>query len=190
MTKRGYCRVSTTDQNLGRQLKALADYGVKEEHLYMEKISGASVERSEFERLLKELQEGDVVVVAELTRLSRSTSQLIAIGDEFSKKGIQLVSLKENIDTTTTSGRLMFGMLAVLAQFEREIIVERTKEGLAVAKDKGVKFGRPMIDSEKMDLAIELYMGRKYTVPEICRKTGVTKAPLYRELKKRQLTRA
>jgi len=187
MAKIGYARVSTTDQNLDRQTEALNKYGI--DKIYFEKKSGAKIDRVEFTKMIEELTKGDIVVVAELTRLSRSTAQLIAVGEGFKERGIQLVSLKENIDTTTPSGRLMFGMLAVLAQFEREIIVERTKEGLAVAKQKGVRMGRPPVNNDRMDLAVELWESGRYIVSEITRKTGVTKAPLYREINKRELTR-
>ncbi|MDF2612554.1 MAG: hypothetical protein K0S71_340 [Clostridia bacterium] len=187
MAKIGYARVSTIDQKLGRQTEILNKFEV--DKIYFEKVSGGKTNRPEFNKMMNELSQGDIVVVAELTRLSRSTSQLIAVCEEFKKREVQLISLKENIDTTTPSGRLMFGMLAVLAQFEREIIVERTKEGLAIAKQKGVRMGRPPVNNDRMDLAVELWASGRYTVSEITRKTGVTKAPLYREINRRELTR-
>lgn len=185
MTIYGYSRVSTLEQSHGRQFKALEDYGV--DKLFTEKISGAKKNRPEFDKMIKKLKEGDVVVVSELTRLSRSTSQLFKIAEDFQARGVQLVSIKEKIDSTSTTGRLMFGMLSVLAQFEREIIVERTKEGLAVAKANGVKMGRPKVDPDRMDLAVELYEGGNYIVSDIVRKTGISKATLYRELRNRGL---
>ena len=128
----GYARVSTSDQNLDRQQDALQKHGI--DKLYCEKLSGTKKSRPELDRLLKDLQEGDTVVIESLSRLGRSVKNLSELMEIFNEKNIRLVSLKETIDTTSSTGRLLFTILSSLAQFERDILVERTNEGLKAAR--------------------------------------------------------
>lgn len=179
--KIGYARVSTLDQNLNRQLDALNTYGC--EKIFQEKITGTKRERPELLKLLDFARTGDVIVVAELTRLSRSTKDLIAISETLNEKGIELISIKENIDTTSATGKAMFGMLAVMAQFERDLIAERTKEGLAAARARGKNGGRPRVmDSMKITMAKALYEDKNNTVTGICKQLGISRPTLYRYL--------
>ena len=115
--KIGYARVSTQDQNLDRQLDQFKEAGC--EKIFQEKITGTIKERPELEEMFKQLRKGDTVVISELTRLSRSTRDLLELSEKLKEKDVELVSLKEKIDTTTATGKAMFGMLAVMAQFER-----------------------------------------------------------------------
>lgn len=174
----GYARVSTNDQNLDRQIDSLKSYGC--EKIYQEKITGTKKERPELNLLLDFARTGDVVVISELTRMSRSTKDLISIAETLRGKSIELISLKEKIDTTTATGKAMFGMLAVIAQLERDLIAERTKEGLASARARGRIGGRPPKDDKSIQLALKMYNSKSCSVSEISRATGISSSTLYR----------
>ena len=180
----GYARVSTADQNLDRQIDALQQYGI--DLLFTEKMTGTKKHRPELDKLLERLSAGDVVAVESLSRLGRSTKDLLALIDRFEEQGVTLVSLKENIDTSTSTGRLLITVLSALAQFERDVIVERTNEGLKAARARGRKGGRPKVSEEKIKQAIKLYYTKEYTLAEIEQLTGVKKNTLYRRLKNEQ----
>lgn len=137
----GYARVSTEDQHLDAQITALEAAGA--ERIFAEKISGTKKTRSELDRMIEQLREADVVVVTKYDRLSRSLQELLSIVEAISTKGAGFRSLAEDIDTTTPAGRLVFHVFASIAQFERERISERTKEGLAAARKRGRVGGRP-----------------------------------------------
>jgi len=177
----GYARVSTKEQNLDRQLDQLEAAGV--DKIFSDKISGAKESRPELDKLLATLREGDTVIVCSYDRLARSSKQLFDLAERFEAAGVALVSLKEGKDKSTPQGRLFFAMCAAMAQFERELIKERQAEGIAAAKARGRKFGRPATDASKMEKAIKLYQNGGLSVSEICQSTGVSRAPLYRALK-------
>lgn len=178
----GYARVSTDKQCLDRQLDALNNYGVN--NIYCEKMTGTKKDRPELTEMISRLSEGDTVVIESLSRLGRSTRDLLDLMDLFNSKGVNLVSLKEQIDTTTPTGKCFFTIISAISQFERDLIVARTNEGLKAARARGRTGGRPKIDSEKLDRAIRLYKSEEYTVKEIEEMTGVKKATLYRYLEK------
>ena len=177
----GYARVSTEQQNLDRQLDMLQKYGV--DFIYNEKMTGTKRNRPELEKLLERLTEGDTVVVESLSRLGRSTKDLIWLMETFNSKGVNLVSLKESIDTTTSTGKLLFTLMSAIAQFERDLIADRTREGLNSARARGRKGGRPRTDSEKLRKAIKLYNTRQYSLAEIEDMTGVKRSTLYRGIR-------
>ena len=177
----GYARVSTEQQNLDRQLDMLQKYGV--DFLYNEKMTGTKRNRPELEKLLERLTEGDTVVVESLSRLGRSTKDLIWLMETFNSKGVNLVSLKESIDTTTSTGKLLFTLMSAIAQFERDVIADRTREGLNSARARGRKGGRPRTDSEKLRKAIKLYNTQQYSLAEIEDMTGVKRSTLYRGIR-------
>jgi DNA invertase Pin-like site-specific DNA recombinase len=137
----GYARVSTEEQHLDAQLSALEAAGA--ERIWSEKISGSKAQRPELKDLLKQLRPGDVVTVTKYDRLSRSLQDLLTIVEVIQKNGAGFRSLAEDIDTTTPAGRLVFHVFASIAQFERERISERTKEGLVAARKRGRIGGRP-----------------------------------------------
>lgn len=137
----GYARVSTEDQHLDAQLTALEAAGA--ERVFAEKISGSRRERPELERLINQLRPGDVIVVTKYDRLSRSLQDLLTLVDRIRAAGAGFRSLAEDIDTTTPAGRLVFHVFASIAQFERERIAERTREGLEAARRRGRVGGRP-----------------------------------------------
>lgn len=182
--KIGYARVSTDDQSLDLQLDALEAAGC--EKIFTEKASGMKDDRTELQRAIGNVRKGDVFIVYKLDRLARSTVKLINTLNEVQGLGAEFVSLSDKIDTTTAAGKAMFGMLAVFAEFERNIIVERTKAGLQAARARGRSGGRPQTDPKKLKQAITLYDSKEHTVAEIQELTSVNRGTLYRALKERK----
>ncbi len=179
----GYARVSTEAQNLDRQLDALEKYGI--DMIYNEKMTGTKKNRPELTKLLDRITEGDTVVVESLSRLGRSTKDLIELTETFQSKGVNLVSLKESIDTNSPTGKLLFTLMSAIAQFERDVIADRTREGLKSARARGRNGGRPKADAEQVRKAIKLYNTGQYSVKEIEELTGIKKSTLYRNLREK-----
>lgn len=175
--------MSTQDQNLDRQLDTLKEAGC--DKIYKEKITGTKKDRPELDKLLEDLRSGDTIIVSDLTRLSRSTKDLFNLVELIESKGAYIKSLKESwLDTTTPQGRLLFTFMAGISQFERDLISQRTQEGLASARARGRNGGRPPKDKKDIDVAIKMYNSRLHSVAEIEKTTGVSKATLYRYIKK------
>jgi len=147
MARIGYARVSTSQQTTARQDDALAELGV--DKLFVEKISAKNANRPELKKLLEYCREGDIVVVEDISRLARSTRDLLSIIDTMNQKHVGFVSLKENIDTTSPQGRFILTLFGALAELERDNILTRQREGIAAAKARGKKFGRPVMDFPK-----------------------------------------
>lgn len=185
--KFGYARVSTKEQSLDLQMDALKKAGCKE--IFREVVSGAKTERVELNRLLQKLRKGDVLIVWKLDRLGRSLKHLVLLVHELMEKGIGLQSLNDPIDTTTSQGRLVFNIFACLAEFERDVIRERTQAGLKAARARGRTGGRPKGLSEKAKrkaIAAEaLYKEGQLSVVEICQNLNISKATLYKYLRHR-----
>ena len=185
--KIGYARVSTFQQNLDLQLDALKKEGC--EKIYTEKASGAKAERPELQDLLDNLRKGDVVVVWKLDRLGRSLKHLVELVEQLTEKGVGLKSLNDPIDTSTSHGKLVFNIFASLAEFERDIIRERTMAGLSAARARGRVGGRPKglsEEAQKTAMAAEiLYKEQELSVADICKKLDISKSTLYRYLKTR-----
>lgn len=162
----GYARVSTKDQNLDGQHDALNSAGA--ERIFADTITGTARSRPKLDRLLQELRDGDVVVVTKYDRLARSLKDLLEIVDQIQTRGAGFRSLGEDIDTTTPAGRLVFHVFASIAQFERERIVERTKEGLEAARKRGRVGGRPPALSHAQKAEVKrMRDGEKRSIPEI-----------------------
>ena len=177
----GYARVSRDEQNLDLQIDALKAAGC--EKIYTDKIGGTTTEREGLDDLLSYIRPDDVLVVWRLDRLGRTLKKLILMIEDLANRDIAFMSLRESIDTTTSGGRLIFHVFGALAEFEREIISERTKAGLAAAKSRGRCGGRPrLMDQEKVRLARMLHNDKSITVGEICRSLGISKGTLYRNL--------
>lgn len=170
--KVGYARVSTHEQNLGAQLDKLTEEGVDPDDLFQEKVSATSKKRPQLQHALRQCRRGDVFVVWRLDRVARNLKQLLDIMQELTERGVGFVSLTERVDTTTPIGRLYVQLAGAFAEFERQLIVERTRAGVARAKERGVKFGRDLvIDLEYADYLVRT--GR--TVAEIAELCGVSK---------------
>ena len=179
----GYARVSTQDQNLNRQIDSLKAAGC--ERIYQEKITGTIKERPELEKLLDNIRSGDTIVISELTRLSRSTKDLFELVEQIHSNGADIRSLKESwLDTTTPQGKLMFTIFTGISQFERDLISQRTKEGLQSAKSRGRNGGRPVKDKQAIERALKLYNSGEYTIKDIESMSGVSKTTLYRYIQK------
>ncbi len=176
----GYARVSTTEQSLERQLQELQQ--ARAEEILQEKITGTKADRPELNRLLDKLRKDDIVLVSDLTRLSRSTKDLFSLVEQIQSKGAYIKSIKESwLDTTTPTGKLMFTFIAGISQFERDLISQRTKEGLAVARSRGKMGGRKQkLDSTKKETIYKLYQERKLSIMEICNMFSITKPTLYK----------
>ena len=183
--------VSSEDQNEERQKIALGKYNI--EKWFIDKKSGKNMDREDFQKMMLFIRNDsdDVVYVSELSRLARSTLDLYNIMEVFNAKGVQLVSDKESIDTSTPTGRAMFGFMAVMAQFERELIHERQAEGIAAAKAAGKHIGRPFrkYDKEEFDKLFKRYQERLITITDIGKKLGLSRATVYRliEVKKKEI---
>ena len=181
--KIGYARVSTADQNLDLQISALKNAGC--ERVYKEKKSSVA-ERPELEKMLKYLRPGDQVVVWKIDRLARSLKHLILLIEDFKKKKIEFMCLTNNIDTTTPMGLCFLSIVGAFAELERNLIIERTKAGLAAAREKGVKLGRrPGLTENQQAIkkaACDLYR-KGMTTNDICKSLKLSTATLYRYLR-------
>lgn len=183
--KIGYARVSTNDQNLDRQRDQLRNEGCG--RIYEEKQSGKDRERPELKRMLDSLREGDIVVVSDLTRVSRSVKDLFEIVEAIHVAGAEIKSLHEPwLDTTSPQGRLLFTIFSGISEFERELIRQRTLEGLESARARGHMGGRPMLDPKLVNRALKMYDKKTFTISEINESTGVSKSALYRYLRERE----
>jgi|SRR5579871_905172 len=177
----GYARVSTDDQNLEVQLQVLENAGCK--RIFQEKVSGAHRQRPELAKMLEHLREGDTAIVWKLDRLARSTRDLLEIADTIDKAGAGLKSLSEPwADTTSPAGRMVLTVFAGIAEFERELIRERTGAGRVAALKRGVRFGRPArLTAEQAALARRL-LDEGNSAKEVAKTFGVHKATIYRTL--------
>ncbi len=174
-----YVRVSTVEQNEARQIEALEKYGI--ERWYTEKISGKDANRPKLQEMLEYVREGDTIHIHDLSRLARSTADLLVIVDLLGKKGVHLVSNKENIDSSTPTGKLMLTMIGAINEFERTNILERTREGIAIAKREGVYKGRKPIDvPENWDEVVKIWRSGKITAREAMARLGLKPNTFYR----------
>lgn len=178
----GYARVSTNEQNLGLQKDALEKAGC--EKIYVEQASGSRSSRPELERAIEMLRKGDLLVVWRLDRLGRSLKHLIELVTELEESRIGFKSLTESMDTTTNNGKLIFHIFGALAEFERNLIRERTQAGLAAARARGRKGGRPFaLDDKKREMVVKLYNSKEHSVEEICQTMGISRPTLYNYLR-------
>jgi DNA invertase Pin-like site-specific DNA recombinase len=180
----GYARVSTDDQTLDLQLDALRWYGCEE--IYQEQASGKNASRQELENCLKALRTGDTLAVWRLDRLGRNLADLVRIVNDLEKRRVDFVSLTEQINTSTPSGKLVFHLFASLAEFERNLIRERTLAGLKSAKARGRNGGRPKkIAPKDLPMVQALMADKKTKVQDVADRFGVSRTTLYRAKKKK-----
>ncbi|MDO4033605.1 recombinase family protein [Clavibacter michiganensis] len=181
----GYTRVSTTSQDAQLQLDALVKDGVQKRDVFADVTSGsrAAIERPGMKKLLEYAEDGDTIVVWRIDRLGRSMLDVLSTVKMLRERGVQIRSISDGIDPATTSGRLMLGMLASLAEYERELIVERVNAGIAVARDNGTRFGRPLSDpaviADKLQIATDA-RARGRTAEDAAKLVGWSRATLYR----------
>ncbi|MBQ3794859.1 MAG: recombinase family protein [Butyrivibrio sp.] len=178
----GYVRVSTQDQSVARQMEALKPYNI--EKFYVEKISGKNTARPEFQRMMDFLREGDELYVSEWSRLSRSTMDLLNTISTLNDRGVKIVSLKENFDTSTPQGKLILTVFAGLNEFERALILERQRDGIALAKAEGRYKGRAEKKLENFDEVYGLWADKRISATAAADALGITRATFYNRVKK------
>ena len=181
--KVAYVRVSTIEQNEERQVSALEKHGI--EQWFCEKVSGKDTNRPELKRMLEFVREGDTVYIHDFSRLARSTKDLLDIVETLTSKGVHLVSNKENIDSSTPTGKLMLTMIGAIAEFERENLLERQREGIAIAKEKGKFKGGQVkkIDNDRFEKLLEKYNNREITKSKMAEELGISRPTLDKLIK-------
>lgn len=179
----GYARVSSAEQNPDHQVDALRRNGVDEDRVFVDRASGAKASRPEFDIVIRMLRADDTLMITRLDRLSRSVLHLVTLGADLRARGVGLHVIEQGIDTGTVEGRAMFGMLSVLAELQRELIVANTKDGLASARARGRVGGRrPRLTPDQAALAQRLYDARDKTVQQIANLFNVPRSTVYGHL--------
>ena len=173
-----YVRVSTIEQNEGRQKEALQNYKI--DKWFVEKISGKNTDRPKLQEMLEYIREDDTVYVEEFSRLGRSTADLLSIVQQIENTGAKFVSIKENFDTKTPAGKLQMTMLAAISEFERDMILERQREGIALAKREGKYKGRKRISVPDIGKYYDRYMTRKSNKTQLAAELGISRNTLDR----------
>lgn len=185
--KVAYVRVSTVEQNEGRQLESLKQYDI--EKWFTEKVSGKNTNRPQLQSMLDFVREGDVIYIHDFSRLARSTKDLLEIIERLEKKNVALFSVKENFDTSTPTGKLMVTLIAAINEFERANLLERQREGISIAKGKGVYKGRKPITftDDEFSAAYEDYKTRKITKTALAQRLDITRPTLDKILREKGL---
>ena len=181
MAKIGYARVSTRDQSLDGQIDTLNEYGC--ERIFSEKVSGRKKKRTELDKCLDYLRDGDTLVIYKLDRLGRTTKQLIELSQWLENNHINLHIIDMNVSTKDAMGKMFFTMMSAFAELEANLLSERTKKGLAAARSRGRKGGRPSLPDHKKREIKFLYDEQKLTGEEIAKRTGVSRSSVYRAIK-------
>lgn len=179
--KIAYVRVSTIEQNEARQIEALEKFGI--EKWFTEKVSAKDTNRPQLKQMLDFAREGDTIYIHDFSRLARSTKDLLEIVETLQSKGIHLVSNKGNIDTSTPTGKLMLTMIAAINEYERANLLERQKEGIAIAKRNGKYKGRKPFSSDKFEELYALYLSREMNKSELAKQLGISRPTLDKLIK-------
>jgi DNA invertase Pin-like site-specific DNA recombinase len=185
--KIGYVRVSTVEQNVSRQVEALRRFDI--DKWFIEKVSGKDTNRQELRKMLDYVREGDTIYIHDFSRLARSTKDLLEIVEKLKEKNVSLISNKENIDTSTPTGKLMLTMIGAIAEFERQNILERQREGIEIAKREGKFKGGQVknIDDKKFADALTRYNNREITKVQMANELGVSRPTLDKMIKERAI---
>ena len=184
--KIGYIRISTADQNTARQELLMEQLGVDE--VYIDRISGKNTNRPELQKMMEYVRRGDTVIVESISRFARNTRDLLELVEQLSVKGVEFVSKKEAIDTTTPTGKFMLTVFGAVAELEREYILQRQREGIAIAKDNGVYKGRKPIQPPEHEKVIVKWRRGEITAAEAMRQLGMSRSTFYRKVKRLQLS--
>lgn len=182
-----YCRVSTEQQNEERQIKAAQDLGIEKENIYIDKKSGKNTDRQQLKALMSFCRKGDIVYCESISRIARNTSDLLKIVEELNKKQVDFVSLKENIDTSTPQGKFILTVFGALAELERESILQRQAEGIAIAKAQGKFKGRQpkKIDEKQFEKMCKEWRSGERTAVSIYKYFSITAQTFYRWVRER-----
>ena len=184
--KIGYIRISTADQNTARQELLMEQLGVDE--VYIDRMSGKNTNRPELKKMMEYVRRGDTVIVESISRFTRNTRDLLELVEKLSAKGVEFVSKKETIDTTTPTGKFMLTVFGAVAELEREYILQRQREGVAIAKDNGVYKGRKPIQPPELETVMVKWRRGEITAAEAMRQMGMSKSAFYRKVKRLQLS--
>ena len=184
--KIGYIRISTADQNTARQELLMEQLGVDE--VYIDRVSGKNTNRPELKKMMEYVRRGDTVIVESISRFTRNTRALLELVEKLSAKGVEFVSKKETIDTTTPTGKFMLTVFGAVAELEREYILQRQREGVAIAKDNGVYKGRKPIQPPELEKVMVKWRRGEITAAEAMRQMGMSKSAFYRKVKRLQLS--
>lgn len=176
-----YVRVSTIEQNEERQIEGLKKYNI--EKWFTEKASAKDTNRPELQNLLEFAREGDTIYIHDFSRLARSTKDLLDLVDTFNRKKVNLVSNKENLDTSTPTGKLMLTMIAAINEFERANLLERQKEGIAIAKRKGIYKGRKAVSIPDFKVYYNRYLQREISKSELAKELQISRPTLDKQIK-------
>ena len=179
--KIGYVRASTTDQNTARQEVLMESLGV--DQVYIDRVSGKNTDRPELKRMMTFVREGDTVIVESISRFARNTRDLLELVERLTAKGVEFVSKKEAIDTTTPSGKFMLTIFGAVAELEREYILQRQREGIEIAKQQGKYKGRKPLSPPGFQEMVIRWKRGEITAAEACRRLGMSKATFYRKVK-------
>ena len=179
--KIGYIRVSTQEQNTDRQEVLLEQLGVEE--LYIDKASGKNTDRPQLKKMIAYVRRGDTVIVESISRFARNTRDLLNLMEQLSAKGVEFVSKKEAIDTTTPTGKFMLTVFGAVAELEREYILQRQREGIEIAKQQGKYKGRKPLSLPGFQEMVIRWKRGEITAVEACRRLGMSKATFYRKVK-------
>lgn len=179
--KIGYIRISTTEQNTARQEVLMGELGV--DQVYIDRVSGKNTERPELKRMMSFVREGDVVMVESISRFARNTRDLLDLIEQLSVKRVEFVSKKEAIDTSTPTGKFMLTVFGAVAELEREYILQRQREGIAIAKAAGIYKGRKPVEHPEFDRVVRQWREGKFTAKEAMRRLGMKSSTFYRKVK-------
>lgn len=182
--KVAYVRVSTIEQNEARQKEALSKHGI--EKWYIDKASGKNMDRPQLKEMLDFVRAGDIVYIHDLSRIARSTSDLLQIVDQLQSKGVDLMSNKESIDTTTSTGKLMLTMIGAINEFERENLLERQREGIAIAKAAGKYKGRKEVKIDNFAEYYARYQNRQVNKTQLAKELGISRPTLDKLIAKKK----
>lgn len=181
--KIGYIRISTADQNTARQELLMEQLGVDE--VYIDRMSGKNTTRPELQKMMEYVRRGDTVIVESISRFARNTRDLLELVEQLSAKGVEFISKKKAIDTTTPTGKFMLTVFGAVAELEREYILQRQREGIAIAKANGVYRGRKPIRPPEFEKVMTRWQRREITATEAMRQMGMSKSTFYRRVKGR-----
>lgn len=179
--KIGYIRISTTDQNTARQEVLMQELGV--EQVYIDRMSGKNTDRPELKRMMSFVREGDTVIVESISRFARNTKDLLELVEQLTSKQVEFISKKEAIDTTTPTGKFMLTVFGAVAELEREYILQRQKEGIAIAKQNGVYKGRKPIEHPRFNEIVSLWKGGDIKATEAMKRLNMKPSTFYRKVK-------
>lgn len=177
----GYIRISTTDQNTARQEVMMQELGV--EQVYIDRMSGKSLDRPALKKMLNYVREGDVVIVESISRFARNTRDLLELIEQLCEKNVEFVSKKEAIDTSTPTGRFMLTVFGAVAELEREYILQRQREGIAIAKEQGVYRGRKPIERSNFHQVVDLWETGQITATEAMKRLNLKSSTFYRKVR-------